>query len=117
VAIRLGSLQVIWKKAAAKTGLARVDRPKATVIAAIFLTTFFWIEFTASNPLIICALAGTAQLRDQYSKCFTGVKVCTVRCIFCPLLSPDSDTILYKIGEVIMWLGLPQLLIVPLVPR
>jgi DHA2 family multidrug resistance protein len=118
MAIGLGSLQVVLEEGSRKDWFSSPLIVRLTVIAAIFLTIFFWIEFTRRQPFINLRLLrrrnfGLASIVNIS----LGVGLYGSVYILPLYLSQIQGYNPLQIGEVIMWLGLPQLFVVPLVPK
>jgi len=88
------------------------------VIAGIFLTIFFWIEFTRRQPFINLRLLGRRNFGlASIVNVSLGVGLYGSVYILPLYLTQIQGYNALQIGEVIAWLGLPQLLIVLLVPK
>jgi DHA2 family multidrug resistance protein len=88
------------------------------VIAGIFLTIFFWIEFTRRQPFINLRLLGRRNFGlASIVNVSLGVGLYGSVYILPLYLTQIQGYNALQIGEVIAWLGVPQLFIVPLVPK
>jgi len=118
MAIGLGSLEIILEEGERWDWFGSKTIKQLSIIAAIFLTLFLWIELTRKRPFInlrlllrrnfaISSIAGLALGLGLYG---------TVYII--PLyLGQIQNYSPQQIGEVIMWSGVPQLFIIPFVPK
>ncbi len=118
MAIGLGSLEVVLEEGNRKDWLGSQFIVRLAVIAIVFITLFLWIELTRKKPFInlrlllrrnfgIGSISGLALGLGLYG---------TVYLI--PLyLGQIKNYSPMQIGEVIMWSGLPQLFLIPLVPK
>lgn len=118
MAIGLGCLQVVLEEGSRKDWFGSELIVRLSVIAAICLASFFWIELTQKRPFINLRL-----LRRRNFGLATIVNISLGVGLYgsvyiLPLyLAQIQQYNSMQIGEVIMWAGLPQLLIIPLVPK
>ena len=118
MAIGLGSLQVVLEEGNRKDWFGSPLIVRLTVIAVIFLTIFFVIEFTRSQPFINLRLLGRRNFGlASIVNVSLGVGLYGSVYILPLYLAQIQGYNALQIGEVIAWLGMPQLLIVPLVPK
>lgn len=117
MAIGLGSLQVVLEEGSRKDWFDSALIVRLTILAAIFLSIFFWLELTRRRPFI--------ELRLLRRRNFALANIINVALgiglygsiYILPLyLAQVQRYNALQIGEVIMWAGIPQLFIVPLVP-
>lgn len=118
MAVGLGSLEVVLEEGNRKDWFGSEEITRLAVIAGIFLFAFLWIELTRRKPFInlrlivrrnfgIGSVAGLALGLGLYGSVY-----------ILPLyLGQIKDYTAMQIGEVIMWSGVPQLFIIPLVPK
>ncbi|MDF5733463.1 MAG: MDR family MFS transporter [Rhizonema sp. PD38] len=118
MALGLGSLEVVLEEGERWDWFGSKALRQLSIVAVIFLTLFLWIELTRKKPFInlrlllrrnfgISSVAGLALGLGLYG---------TVYLI--PLyLGQIQDYSPQQIGEVIMWSGVPQLFLIPLVPK
>jgi DHA2 family multidrug resistance protein len=118
MAIGLGSLQVVLEEGNRKDWFGSPLIVRLAVLAVIFLTIFFAIELTRKRPFI--------ELRLLLQRNFGLATIVNVALgiglygsvYILPLFLaqvPQYNSL--QIGEVIMWAGIPQLFIVPFVPK
>lgn len=118
MAIGLGSLTAVLEEGNRKDWFGSLLIVRLTITAVIFLSLFLWIEFTRKQPFInlhllrrrnfgLSAIVALALGLGLYGSIFVM-----------PLyLAQVQGYNALQIGEVLMWVGLPQLLIVPFVPK
>ncbi|WP_036476757.1 DHA2 family efflux MFS transporter permease subunit [Myxosarcina sp. GI1] len=118
MAIGLGCLEIFLEEGNRKDWFGSELIVRCAIFAAIFITVFLWIELTRRQPFInlrlllrrnfsIGSIAGLALGLGLYGSVY-----------ILPLyLTQIQDYTAMQIGEVIMWSGLPQLLLIPLVPK
>jgi DHA2 family multidrug resistance protein len=118
MAIGLGSLQVVLEEGSRKDWFGSDLIVRLSAIAAIFLAIFFWIELTRKRPFI--------ELRLFLKRNFGLATIVNVALgiglygsvYILPLyLAQIQQYNAMQIGEVIMWAGVPQLFLVPFVPK
>jgi len=118
MAIGLGSLQVVLEEGSRKDWFGSPLIVRLAVIAAIFLIIFFWIEFTRRQPFINLRLLGRRNFGlASIVNVSLGIGLYGSVYILPLYLAQIQGYNPLQIGEVIMWLGLPQLFIVPIVPK
>lgn len=118
MAIGLGSLQVVLEEGNRKDWFGSPLIVRLSAIAAIFLVIFFFIEFTRRQPFINLRLLGRRNFGlASIVNVSLGVGLYGSIYILPLYLTQIQGYNALQIGEVIAWLGLPQLLIVPLVPK
>src|SRR6266404_3799627 len=102
MAIGLGALQTVLEEGNKDDWFGSPFIVRLSVIAAIALAVFLWIELTAERPLINfrlgTALYGSVFILPMYLARIQGYNA-------------------EQIGMVLAWTGLPQLVLIPLVPR
>ena len=118
MAIGLGSLEVVLEEGNRKDWFGSQEISQLAVVAFVFLSAFLWIELTRRRPFInlgllmrrnfgIGSIAGLTLGLGLYGSVY-----------ILPLyLSRIQNYTAMQIGEVIMWSGLPQLFLIPLVPK
>jgi DHA2 family multidrug resistance protein len=118
MAIGLGSLQVVLEEGTRKDWFSSQMIVQLTAIAVIFLAIFLWIELTRKQPFINLSLLthrnfGLASIINVS----LGLGLYGTVYIMPLYLSQIQNYSAMQIGEVLMWLGLPQLLIIPFIPK
>jgi MFS transporter, DHA2 family, multidrug resistance protein len=118
MAIGLGALQTVLEEGNKDDWFGSPFIVRLSVIAAIALTLFFWIEFTSKKPLL--------NLRILFRRNFgfgvlanflLGVALYGSVYILPVYLARIQGYNSEQIGMVLAWTGLPQLVLIPLVPR
>ncbi len=118
MAIGLASLQVVLEEGSRKDWFGSSLILTLSVIAFVFLLLFFWIELTRQRPFINLRL-----LRDRNFALASIINVSLGVGLYgsiylLPLyLAQIQKYNAMQIGEVLMWAGLPQLFLIPFVPR
>jgi MFS transporter, DHA2 family, multidrug resistance protein len=118
MAIGLGSLEVFLEEGNRKDWFGSELITRCAVFAVIFITIFLWIELTSRKPFINLRLL----LRRNFgigSVAGLGLGLGLYGSVYIlPLyLAQIQDYTAMQIGEVIMWSGVPQLILIPLVPK
>ncbi|HEY9635019.1 MAG TPA: DHA2 family efflux MFS transporter permease subunit [Coleofasciculaceae cyanobacterium] len=118
MAIGLGSLEVVLEEGNRKDWFSSREISQLAVVAVIFLALFFWIELTRRRPFINLRLL----LRHNFgigslSALSLGLGLYGSIYILPLYLSRIQNYTAMQIGEVIMWSGLPQLFLIPFVPK
>jgi DHA2 family multidrug resistance protein len=118
MAIGLAALQTVLEEGNKDDWFGSPFIVRLSVIAAIALPLFFWIEFTSKKPLL--------NLRILFRRNFgfgvlanflLGVALYGSAYILPVYLSRIQGYNSEQIGMVLAWTGLPQLVLIPLVPR
>ncbi|PPS39855.1 MDR family MFS transporter [Chroococcidiopsis sp. TS-821] len=118
MAIGLGSLQVVLEEGSRKDWFSSPLIVRLAVVAVIFLAMFFWVEFTRKQPFINLRLLALRNFGlASVINVSLGIGLYGSVYILPLYLTQIQGYNPLQIGEVIMWLGLPQLLIVPFVPK
>lgn len=118
MAIGLGSLQVVLEEGTREDWFSSALIVRLTAIAVIFLGIFFWIELTRKQPFINLRL-----LRERNFGLASVINIALGLGLYgsvyiMPLyLSQIQGYNAMQIGEVLMWVGFPQLVIIPFVPK
>lgn len=118
MAIGLGSLQVVLEEGTRKDWFSSGLIVRLTAIAVIFLAVFFFIELTRKKPFINLRL-----LKERNFGLASVINVSLGLGLYgsvyiMPLyLSQIQGYNAMQIGEVLMWVGFPQLFIIPFVPK
>ncbi|MBD6615879.1 DHA2 family efflux MFS transporter permease subunit [Komarekiella sp. 'clone 1'] len=118
MAIGLGSLQVVLEEGSRKDWFSSALIVRLSVIAAIFLALFFFIELARKQPFINLRLLryrnfGLASIVNVS----LGVGLYGSIYILPLYLAQIQDYNALQIGEVLIWAGIPQLFIIPFLPK
>lgn len=118
MAIGLASLQVVLEEGSRKDWFSSSMITTLGSIAVVFLSIFFWIELTRKQPFINLRL-----LRDRNFGLASIVNISlgvglygSIYLLPLYLVQIQKYNAL-QIGEVLMWAGLPQLFLIPFVPK
>ncbi|MBA3922457.1 MAG: DHA2 family efflux MFS transporter permease subunit, partial [Nostocaceae cyanobacterium] len=118
MAIGLASLQVVLEEGTRKDWFGSSLIVRLSVIAVIFLGIFFWIELTRKKPFINLRLLRRRNFAlASIVNVSLGIGLYGSVYILPLYLAQIQGYNPLQIGEVVMWLGLPQLVIVPIVPK
>jgi len=118
MAIGLGSLEYVLEEGERKDWLGNVYIMRFTWIAVIFITLFFIRELTAKKPFLNL---GLFKYKSFSLSCIIqtalGVGLYGTIFILPEYLSSIQGYSAGQIGETLMWVGIPQLFILPFVPK
>ncbi|MEV4607413.1 DHA2 family efflux MFS transporter permease subunit [Neorhizobium sp. LMR1-1-1.1] len=90
---------------------------KLSIVAAIFLTAFIWIELTVEKPLVKLRLLAQRNFGiGVLVNVLVGIGLFGTVYILPQYLGQVQRYNAEQIGYVLAWTGLPQLLLIPLVP-
>ncbi|MCW6049783.1 multidrug efflux MFS transporter [Lyngbya sp. CCAP 1446/10] len=118
MAIGLGSLQVVLEEGSRKDWFSSDLVLRLSIISAIFLGAFFWIELTRKKPFINLRLLTRRNFAlATVVNVSLGVGLYGSVFILPLYLGQIQQYNAMQIGEVIMWGGVPQLFLVPMVPK
>jgi DHA2 family multidrug resistance protein len=118
MAIGLGSLQVVLEEGSRKDWFGSAFIVRLSILAAIFVTMFFWIELTRKQPFINLRLLryrnfGLASIVNVS----LGVGLYGSIYILPLYLAQIQGYNALQIGQVLIWAGIPQLFIIPFLPK
>src|SRR6266705_3230039 len=118
MAIGLSALQTVLEEGNKDDWFGSPFIVRLSVIAAVSLTVFLWIELTAKKPLLNLRLLFRRNFGFGILANFLlGVALYGSVYILPVYLSRIQGYNAEQIGMVLAWTGLPQLLLIPLVPR
>jgi MFS transporter, DHA2 family, multidrug resistance protein len=118
MAIGLSALQTVLEEGNKDDWFGSPFIVRLTVIAAVALSLFLWIELTAEKPLLNLRLLLRRNFGLGLSANFLlGVALYGSVYILPVYLSRIQGYNSEQIGMVLAWTGLPQLVLIPLVPR
>jgi DHA2 family multidrug resistance protein len=118
MAIGLSALQTVLEEGNKDDWFGSPFIVRLTVIAAVALSLFLWIELTAERPLLNLRLLLRRNFGLGMSANFLlGVALYGSVYILPVYLSRIQGYNSKQIGMVLAWTGLPQLVLIPLVPR
>src|SRR3954452_5975773 len=117
MALGLGSLEVVLEEGQRKDWFGNPMIRDLAVVAAVFTTLFLVIELVRKEPFINLRLLARRSLG---SSCLVGLAMGLALYgsvyILPVYLGQIQGYDAQQIGLVVMWMGLPQLLVFPLVP-
>jgi MFS transporter, DHA2 family, multidrug resistance protein len=118
MAIGLSALQTVLEEGNKDDWFGSPFIVRLSVIAAISLTLFLWIELTARKPLLNLRLLARRNFGFGISANFLlGIALYGSVYILPVYLSRIQGYNSEQIGMVLAWTGLPQLVLIPLVPQ
>ena len=118
MAIGLASLEVVLEEGNRKDWFSSELIAQLGIVAVIFLTLFFWIEFTNRRPFINLRLLK----RRNFGLCTIinltlGLGLYGSIYILPLYLAQVQGYNALQIGEVLAWSGIPQLFVIPFIPK
>jgi MFS transporter, DHA2 family, multidrug resistance protein len=118
MAVGLGALQVVLEEGNRKDWFGSTLIVRLTVVAAVFLTTFVVIELIKREPLLHLRLLARRNfgLSSLVNVAF-GFALYGSIYVLPAYLGIIQGYNSLQIGAVIVWMGLPQLVLMPLVAR
>jgi DHA2 family multidrug resistance protein len=118
MAIGLSALQTVLEEGNKDDWFGSPFIVRLSVIAAVALSAFLWIELTSNKPLLNLRLLFRRNFGFGILANFLlGVALYGSVYILPVYLSRIQGYNAEQIGMVLAWTGLPQLLLIPLVPR
>jgi MFS transporter, DHA2 family, multidrug resistance protein len=118
MAIGLSALQTVLEEGNKDDWFGSPFIVRLSVIAAIALALFFWIELTSKKPLLNLRLLGRRNFGfGVLANFLMGVALYGSVFILPQYLARIQGYNSEQIGMVLAWTGLPQLVLIPLVPR
>lgn len=117
MALGLGCLQVFLEEGHREDWLESRAMVALGVIALVSLITFVILQLSRDNPLLNLRLFKERNfLLGSFANIGLGVGLYGTIFVLPVYLAQVQGYNALQIGQVIMWMGLPQLLIIPLVP-
>ena len=118
MAIGLSALQTVLEEGNKDDWFGSTFIVRLSIIAAIALTLFFWIELTSPKPLLNLRLLARRNFGfGVLANFLMGVALYGSVFILPQYLARIQGYNSEQIGMVLAWTGLPQLVLIPLVPR
>ena len=118
MAIGLASLQAVLEEGNKDDWFGSPFIVKLAVIAAVSLTLFIWIELVVEKPLIRLRLLTQRSFGfGTISAVFVGFALFGSVYLLPAYLGQVQRYNAEQIGQVLAWTGLPQLILIPLVPK
>jgi MFS transporter, DHA2 family, multidrug resistance protein len=91
---------------------------RLAVVAAVFLLAFIWIELTVANPLVDLRLLRNRNFGiGTLANVLVGFALFGSVYVLPQYLGQVQGYNAEQIGKVLAWTGLPQLFLIPLLPR
>lgn len=117
LAVGLGTLQTVLEEGNKDDWFGSDFIVRLSVIAAISLAAFLWIEFKVKNPVVNLRLLAERNFGlGTFATFLLGVGLYGSSFILPLYLSQLQGYNAEQIGEVLAWTGIPQLAIIPFVP-
>jgi DHA2 family multidrug resistance protein len=118
MAVGLAALQTVLEEGSKDDWFGSPFIVKLSIIAAVALSIFLWIELTSSKPLLNLRLLVRRNFGFGILANFLlGIALYGSVFILPVYLSRIQGYNSEQIGMVLAWTGLPQLVLIPLVPR
>jgi MFS transporter, DHA2 family, multidrug resistance protein len=118
MAIGLSALQTVLEEGNKDDWFGSAFIVNLSVIAAVALTAFLWVELTTAKPLLNLRLLARRNFGfGVLANFLMGVALYGSVFILPVYLSRIQGYNSEQIGMVLAWTGLPQLVLIPLVPR
>ncbi len=118
VAIGLGAAQTVLEEGEKLDWLDSTLVARLAIVAVLSLGLFIWIELTTAHPLVNLRLLGRRNfLGGALATFLLGLVSYGTVFILPTYLAQVQGYNAQQIGMVLAWTGLPQLLVIPLLPR
>ncbi|MGB5960546.1 MAG: MDR family MFS transporter [Coleofasciculaceae cyanobacterium] len=118
MAVGLASLEVVLEEGNRKDWFFSPEISQLAVMAFAFLSAFLWIELTRRRPFINLKLLRRQNFGiGSFAGLTLGLGLYGSIYILPLYLVRIQNYTAMQIGEVIMWSGVPQLFLIPLVPK
>jgi DHA2 family multidrug resistance protein len=118
MAIGLSALQTVLEEGNKDDWFGSDFIVRLSIIAAVALALFFWVELTSKKPLLNLRLLARRNFGfGVLANFLMGVALYGSVFILPQYLARIQGYNAEQIGMVLAWTGLPQLLLIPLVPR
>ena len=118
MAIGLGALQTVLEEGNKDDWFGSAFIVRLAIVAAVALALFLWIELTASKALLNLRLLSRRNFGfGVLANFLLGIALYGSVFILPLYLSRIQGYNAEQIGMVLAWTGLPQLVLIPLVPR
>jgi DHA2 family multidrug resistance protein len=118
IAVGLGSLETVLEEGEKDDWFGSVFIVRLAIIAAVALAAFIVIQLVRTNPLLHLRLLARRNFGfATLANFFFGLSMYGWIYIVPLYLARIQGYNAEQIGEVLIWLGLPQLVILPLMPK
>lgn len=117
LAIGLGSLQTVLEEGNQEDWFGSDLIIRLSIVAVIALSLFIWIELNKPNPVVNLRLLTRRNFGfGTFANFFLGFGLYGSGFLLSLYLAQAQGYDAQQIGAVLMWTGLPQLVIIPFVP-
>ncbi len=117
LAIGLACLQTVLEEGNKDDWFGSAFIVRLSVVAAVSLALFFWIELTAKRPLLNLRLLGRRNFGlGSLANIILGMALYGSVYLLPVYLSQTQGYNSQQVGAVLAWTGLPQLVLIPCVP-
>jgi DHA2 family multidrug resistance protein len=117
LAIALASLQTVLEEGNQEDWFGSAFIVRLSIVAAVASVAFVWIELTKPEPVVNLRLLADRNFGfGSISNFFLGFGLYGSGFLLTQYLAQAQGYNAQQIGAVVMWTGLPQLLLIPLVP-
>jgi MFS transporter, DHA2 family, multidrug resistance protein len=118
MAIGLASLQTVLEEGNKDDWFGSPFIVRLSVVAVVALALFFWIELTTPRPLLNLRLLRRRNFGlGSVANVILGMALYGSVYLLPNYLSQMQGYNSQQVGEVLAWTGLPQLVLIPFVPR
>jgi DHA2 family multidrug resistance protein len=118
IAVGLGAMQIVLEEGNRKDWFGSPLIVRLAAISVLFLGAFLVIEFMRRDPLVNLRLLGRRNFGlGSVVNVVLGMGLYGCTYILPVYLGQIQGYDAYQIGKTVMWMGMPQLFIIPLVPR
>ena len=118
MAVGLSALQTVLEEGNKDDWLASPFILRLTIVAAVFLTAFIWIELSVRKPLVNLRLLTQRNFGfGTLANVLVGFALFGSVYLLPQYLGQVQRYNAEQIGGVLAWTGLPQLVLIPIVPK
>ena len=118
MAIGLSALQTLLEEGNKDDWFGSAFISRLAVVAAVFLLAFIWIELTVAKPLVDLRLLRNRNFGiGTLANVLVGFALFGSVYVLPQYLGQVQGYNAEQIGKVLAWTGLPQLFLIPLLPR
>ena len=118
IAVGLGTLQTVLEEGNRNDWFGSPMIVWLSITAAVSLALFLWVEFTAKRPLINLRLLADRNFGlGTIAMTLLGVLLYGTVFVLPLYLSQIQGYNAMQIGQVLAWTGLPQLVLIPFMPK
>ncbi len=118
MALGLGSLQTVLEEGNKDDWFGSPFIVRLSAVAVVSLVLFIWIELTAKRPLLNLRLLARRNFGfGTLASFLLGFALYGTAFVLPLYLSQVQGYNAEQIGEVLAWVGLPQLVIIPFLPK